>query len=92
MQIRWYHSLTLRLLLLFWALLFAVASSGFLLAIWYAQPETAKPLPQEVQETLSPLLSDQATFASLTPGRLFAGDLPSGRRGKPRGRAQPPAT
>lgn len=74
MQIRWYHSLTLRLLLLFWALLFAVASSGFLLAIWYAQPETAKPLPQEVQETLSPLLSDQATFASLTPGRLLAGN------------------
>ncbi|WP_404409597.1 HAMP domain-containing histidine kinase [Pseudidiomarina marina] len=74
MQIRWYHSLTLRLLLLFWALLFAVASSGFLLAIWYAQPETAKPLPQEVQETLSPLLSDQVTFASLTPGRLLAGN------------------
>lgn len=74
MQIRWYHSLTLRLLLLFWALLFAVASSGFLLAIWYSQPETAKPLPTEIRETLSPLLTDQVTFSSLTPGRLLAGN------------------
>ncbi|WP_417666448.1 sensor histidine kinase [Pseudidiomarina sp.] len=74
MQIRWYHSLTLRLLLLFWALLFAVASSGFLLAIWYAQPETAKPLSDDVRETLSPLLTDQTTFSSLTPGRLLAGN------------------
>ncbi|WP_417686362.1 sensor histidine kinase [Pseudidiomarina gelatinasegens] len=74
MQIRWYHSLTLRLLLLFWALLFAVASSGFLLAIWYAQPETAKPLSDDVRETLSPLLTDQITFSSLTPGRLLAGN------------------
>ncbi|WP_417659157.1 sensor histidine kinase [Pseudidiomarina sp.] len=74
MQIRWYHSLTLRLLLLFWALLFAVASSGFLLAIWYAQPETAKPLSEDVRETLSPLLTDQITFSSLTPGRLLAGN------------------
>lgn len=74
MQIRWYHSLTLRLLLLFWALLFAVASSGFLLAIWYAQPETAKPLSEDVRETLTPLLSDQITFSSLTPGRLLAGN------------------
>lgn len=74
MQIRWYHSLTLRLLLLFWALLFVVASSGYFLAIWYAQPETAKPLSPEVHETLSPLLSDQVTFSSLTPGRLLAGN------------------
>ena len=74
MQIRWYHSLTLRLLLLFWALLFAVASSGFLLAIWYAQPETAKPLSEDVRETLSPLLTDEITFSSLTPGRLLAGN------------------
>lgn len=74
MPMRWYHSLTLRLLLLFWALLFAVAASGFLLAIWSAQPETPRPLSPEVRDILSPLLTDQSTFSSLTPGRLLAGD------------------
>src|SRR5690554_5501061 len=73
-MMRWYHSLTLRLLLLFWALLLAVAASGFLLAMWSANPETPRPLPAEVRDILSPLLTDQATFASLTPGRLLAGD------------------
>lgn len=73
-MMRWYHSLTLRLLLLFWALLLAVAASGFLLAMWSANPETPRPLPAEVRDVLSPLLTDQATFASLTPGRLLAGE------------------
>src|SRR5690554_4593069 len=73
-MMRWYHSLTLRLLLLFWALLLAVAASGFLLAMWSANPETPRPLPAEVRDILSPLLTDQATFASLTPGRLLAGE------------------
>lgn len=70
---RWYHSLTLRLLLLFWALLFAVAGSGFLLAIWYSQPETPEPLSPEITNTLSPILSDPSIFSSLTPGRILAG-------------------
>lgn len=73
-MMRWYHSLTLRLLLLFWALLFAVASSGFLLAMWYAQPETPKPLSAEISGSLSPILSDPSIFSSLTPGRILAGD------------------
>ncbi|RUO48418.1 sensor histidine kinase [Pseudidiomarina donghaiensis] len=71
---RWYHSLTLRLLLLFWALLFAVASSGFLLAIWYSQPETPEPLSAEISNSLSPILSDPSIFSSLTPGRILAGN------------------
>ena len=74
MRIRWYHSLTLRLLLLFWALLLAVASSGYLLAIWQAQPETPKPLSATTKDILSPLLSDPSSFSSLTPGRLLAGN------------------
>ena len=73
-MMRWYHSLTLRLLLLFWALLFAVASSGFLLAMWYAQPETPKPLSTEISSSLSPILSDPSIFSSLTPGRILAGN------------------
>ncbi len=74
MKIRWYQSLTLRLLLLFWALLLVVATSGYFLAIWYSKPETASPLAVEVQEALTPLLSDPDTFSSLTPGRLLAGN------------------
>lgn len=71
---RWYNSLTLRLLVLFWALLFLTASSGFVLALWQTKSETPIPLAQEIRRTLVPLLSDTATFASLRPGRLVAGD------------------
>lgn len=71
---RWYKSLSIRLLVLFWMLLFAVASSGYLLALWFSKPVLPEPLPQEVQSTLAPLLSDEATFRSLTPGRLLAGN------------------
>jgi signal transduction histidine kinase len=71
---RWYHSLSLRLLLLFWILLFAVASSGYLLALWFSKPIAPEPVPAAVQSSLAPLLSDVNTFRSLTPGRLVAGD------------------
>ncbi|RUO63687.1 sensor histidine kinase [Pseudidiomarina insulisalsae] len=71
---RWYHSLSLRLLLLFWILLFAVASSGYLLALWFSKPIAPEPVPATVQSSLAPILSDVTTFRSLTPGRLVAGD------------------
>lgn len=71
---RWYHSLSLRLLFLFWVLLFAVASSGYLLALWFSKPIAPAPVPAAVQSSLAPLLSDVTTFQSLTPGRLLAGD------------------
>lgn len=71
---RWYHSLSLRLLFLFWILLFAVASSGYLLALWFSKPVAPGPVPEAVQSSLAPLLSDVNTFRSLTPGRLLAGD------------------
>lgn len=71
---RWYKSLSIRLLVLFWMLLFAVASSGYLLALWFSKPVLPEPLPEEVQSTLAPLLSDVETFRSLTPGRLLAGN------------------
>lgn len=71
---RWYHSLSLRLLFLFWVLLFAVASSGYLLALWFSNPIAPAPVPAAVQSSLAPLLSDVTTFQSLTPGRLLAGD------------------
>lgn len=71
---RWYHSLSLRLLFLFWILLFAVASSGYLLALWFSKPIEPTPVPETVQSSLAPLLSDVETFRSLTPGRLLAGD------------------
>lgn len=71
---RWYKSLSIRLLVLFWMLFFAVASSGYLLALWFSKPILPEPLPIEVQSTLEPLLSDEATFRSLTPGRLLAGN------------------
>ncbi|MFC0445501.1 sensor histidine kinase [Pseudidiomarina halophila] len=71
---RWYHSLSLRLLLLFWVLLFTVASSGYVLALWFSKPIEPEPVPAAVQASLAPLLSDVETFRSLTPGRLLAGD------------------
>lgn len=71
---RWYHSLSLRLLLLFWVLLFTVASSGYILALWFSKPIEPEPVPATVQASLAPLLSEVETFRSLTPGRLLAGD------------------
>ncbi|KFZ29426.1 histidine kinase [Pseudidiomarina atlantica] len=71
---RWYNSLSIRLLLLFWVLLFAVASSGYLLALWFSKPVVPQPVPSEVQSSLAPILSEVETFRSLTPGRLVAGD------------------
>lgn len=71
---RWYHSLSLRLLLLFWALLFTVASSGYVLALWFSTPITASPLEPSIERSLTPLLSDPQTVRSLAPGRLVAGD------------------
>lgn len=85
---RWYNSLTLRLLLLFWALLFLTASSGFLLAIWQTKTPTPEPLAAEVRRTLEPLLEDPQTFLNLQPGRLIAGDYRVAARLNPSGQQQ----
>lgn len=71
---RWYRSLTLRLLLVFWTLLSVTAASGYLLAIWNKPKAELSPLKTEIYQTLQPLLSDALTFRSLQPGRLIAGD------------------
>ncbi|MDV6316669.1 HAMP domain-containing sensor histidine kinase [Idiomarina sp. HP20-50] len=71
---RWYRSLALRLLFIFWALLSVTAASGYLLAVWNKPRAELKPLEPEIYQTLQPLLSDALTFQSLQPGRLIAGD------------------
>ncbi|EKE80923.1 sensor histidine kinase [Idiomarina xiamenensis] len=71
---RWYNSLSLRLLVLFWALLLVTASSGFLLAIWNTEQVRPQPLAAEINQILKPLLSDNSTFGSLQTGRLVTGD------------------
>ncbi|RUO79953.1 sensor histidine kinase [Idiomarina tyrosinivorans] len=71
---RWYRSLSLRLLVLFWVLLFITASSGYLLAVWKSAPPKPEPLSDDIRNTLQPLLSDFNTFQSMLPGRLVAGD------------------
>lgn len=73
MGTRWYQSLSLRLLLLFWALFFGVASSSYVLGLWFSKPAEPEPIPEEVYNSLTPLLSDTSTFRSLSPGRLLAG-------------------
>lgn len=73
-KVRWYQSLTLRLLLLFWALLFLTASSGYFLAVWNRAEPQAKPIAEPIRRTLTPLLEDPSTFLSLQPGRLLAGN------------------
>ncbi len=73
MGTRWYQSLSLRLLLMFWALLFAVASSSYVLGLWFSKPAEPTPVPEDVYNSLTPLLSDSTTFQSLSPGRLLAG-------------------
>lgn len=72
--IRWYQSLTLRLLLLFWALLFLTASSGYLLAVWNKVTPEVKPIAEPIRRTLAPLLENELTYLSLQPGRLLTGD------------------
>lgn len=71
---RWYRSLALRLLFIFWVLLLVTAGSGYLLAVWNKTRAEMKPLTPEIHQTLKPLLSDALTFHSLQPGRLIAGD------------------
>ncbi|RUO73640.1 sensor histidine kinase [Idiomarina seosinensis] len=71
---RWYQSLTLRLLLLFWALLFLTASSGYFLAVWNRTAIEPQPVADPIRRTVEPLLLDPATFLSLEPGRLLAGN------------------
>ncbi|MCK7459790.1 sensor histidine kinase [Idiomarina aminovorans] len=71
---RWYRSLTLRLLFIFWALLLVTAASGYLLAVWNKPKAELKPLEPEIYQILQPLLSDATTFLSLQPGRLIAGN------------------
>lgn len=71
---RWYRSLTLRLLLLFWALLFFTASSGYFLAVWNRATPEPQPVAEPIRRTIQPLLQDPATFLSLQPGRLIAGN------------------
>ncbi|MDX1706004.1 HAMP domain-containing sensor histidine kinase [Pseudidiomarina sp.] len=73
MGTRWYQSLSLRLLLLFWALFFAVASSSYVLGLWFSKPAEPTPVSEDVYNSLTPLLSDVSTFRSLSPGRLLAG-------------------
>lgn len=85
---RWYNSLTLRLLVLFWAILFVTASSGFILALWQAKPPQPEPLANEIHRTLDPLLSDSLTFGSLQPGRLVAGDYRVAAKLAPVGKQQ----
>jgi signal transduction histidine kinase len=71
---RWYQSLTLRLLLLFWALLFVTASSGYFLAVWNRATPEPQPVAEPIKRTIAPLLQDPVTFLSLEPGRLIAGN------------------
>ncbi|WP_404400681.1 HAMP domain-containing histidine kinase [Idiomarina seosinensis] len=85
---RWYHSLTLKLLILFWALLFLTASSGYFLAIWNRTEPSPTPVDEPIQRTLQPLLQDPETFISLQPGRLLAGNYRVAARVLARGKQQ----
>lgn len=70
----WYQSLTLRLLLLFWALLFLTASTGYFLAVWNRTAIEPQPVAEPIRRTVEPLLLNPETFLSLEPGRLLAGN------------------
>jgi len=79
LRTRWYHSLTLRLLAIFWFLLLAAASISLYAAFSITRPPAMAPVSEDFERSLSPVFATAATsalesFPAFQPGRLLVGN------------------
>lgn len=73
-QTRWYQSLTLRVLALFWALLLGATLAAFASAFYLTRPPQAEPVGSDFGRTLAPILEEATNYDLLQPGRLLVGE------------------
>ncbi|MCL5051323.1 MAG: HAMP domain-containing histidine kinase [Firmicutes bacterium] len=71
---RWYQSLTLRLLALFWALLLGATLAAFASVFYLTRPPQPQAVSSDFERTLRPILEQAENFALLQPGRLLVGE------------------
>lgn len=71
---RWYESLTLRLLALFWALLLGAILAAFASAYYLTRPPQAEAVGSDFERTLRPILAQSDNYNLLQPGRLLVGE------------------
>ncbi|WP_113907597.1 sensor histidine kinase [Aliidiomarina celeris] len=76
---RWYQSLTLRLLALFWFLLLGAAAAALYAAFYMSQPTELQPLSEDFERSLEPVFRTQQSgglegTGLLQPGRLLVGE------------------
>lgn len=71
---RWYQSLTIRLLAIFWALILLTAIAAFSVVLYLSRPPGPAPLAADFQRALSPILNHSSSVGMIQPGRLLVGD------------------
>lgn len=71
---RWYQSLTLRLLALFWALLLGAILAAFASVYYLTRPPQAEAVGSDFERTLRPILEQADNYELLQPGRLLVGE------------------
>ncbi|RUO32400.1 sensor histidine kinase [Aliidiomarina soli] len=71
---RWYQSLTLRLLALFWFLLLAATLAAFTSAFYLTRPPQPEAAGTDFERTLRPILEEVDNYSLLQPGRLLVGE------------------
>lgn len=71
---RWYQSLTLRLLALFWALLLGATLAAFASVFYLTRPPQPEAVSSDFERTLRPILEQTTNYELLQPGRLLVGE------------------
>lgn len=71
---RWYQSLIIRLLALFWLLLLGAAVAVLSLAFYFTKPPAPEALADDFQRTLPPVFMTAQSSGLLQPGRLLVGE------------------
>ncbi|TRW48341.1 HAMP domain-containing histidine kinase [Aliidiomarina halalkaliphila] len=70
---RWYQSLTLRLLALFWALILLTLAAALAAVLYLVRPPGPAPLAEDFHRSLDPILLHPSSVGLLQPGRLLVG-------------------
>ncbi|WP_194757506.1 sensor histidine kinase [Aliidiomarina indica] len=70
---RWYQSLTLRLLALFWALILLTLAAALAAVLYLVRPPGPEPLAEDFHRSLDPILLHPSSVGLLQPGRLLVG-------------------
>ncbi|RUO32735.1 sensor histidine kinase [Aliidiomarina sanyensis] len=70
---RWYQSLTLRLLTLFWVLILLTIAAALAAVLYFVRPPGPEPLSEDFHRSLDPILLHPSSVGLLQPGRLLVG-------------------